>query len=342
MEPDDLRRVLDQVKLAPEREDALLARLLTGERTEKTMMKTRKLSGLAAVAAAVALLVTCAFAAVATGLDQRIVNYFGASAEQEELLSSAAVPVDLEVTDNGSTLQIRQVIADRWSAVILMDFTAPEGTVLDGDYYTLGDTVKATAPDGTGMNSRSSGWELLEDNDPEDNHISLLFTIRSTKGDFNFLGAKLSLSFEGLYPDNTGTELLATGRWKCSLTLPTEDPGTYCVLDTPIEIGGHSVTLTSVYLSPISLVFELGEGSDDLQEVGELIHNTDDLQKDMALAAADSREIKIGDFNFLHTTYKTDLQTEDQGRYCFRLAEITDPAEVTSVTLFGQTFSLVD
>jgi len=345
MEPDRLRRIFDQVKLAPEREDALLNRLLAGERTENTMMKTRKLPGLAAAAAAAALLVTCAFAAVTTGLDRRMINYFGAAPEQEALLSSAAVPVNKEMKDCGSTLQVRQVITDRWSTAILMDFTAPADTVLNRDYYVLGDTVKATASDGTEISSWSSGWELLGDGNPEDNHISLLFTLRSTQGDFNFLGAKLSLSFDGLYQDNIKTQPAAFGRWKCKLTLPAEDSGAYYTLDTPIQIGGHGVTLDCVYLSPISFVFELGEGSEDLEEVGNLIHNKDkwdDLQEDMALTAADSREIKVGPYNFLHTTYKTDLQPEDHGRYCFRLAEITDPAEVISVTLFGQTFSLKD
>lgn len=344
MKPDDLCRILDQVRLAPEREDALLARLLTGERTEKTMMKTKRIPRLTAVAAtvaaAVALLVTCAFAAVATGLDQRIISYFGATLEQETLLSSSAVPVDIKVTDSGSTLQVRQVIADRYSAVILMDFTAPEGTVLDGDYYILGDTVgivEAIAPDGTKMSGQNSRWDLLEDEDPEDNHISLLFTLQSINGDFDFLGAELSLSFEGLYNDNTKTELLAAGRWECKLTLPTEDPGSCYTPNQPIDIGGRSVTLASVYLSPITFAFDLENGDSGLDTAAEFLNNADGLREGMVLTAADGREIEVGAYCFLSTSY-----TQGQGRYCFRLAEITDPAEVTSVTLFSQTVSLAD
>ncbi len=337
---DELRRIFDQVELSPEREDALLTRLLTGERRPR--MKGKKLSKLAAAAAAAAVLVTCAFAAVATGLDRRVVNYFGAGEEQEALLSTAAVPVDIEVEDSGSTLQVRQVIADRWSAAILIDFTAPAGTVLDGDYYALGDAVEAAAPDGTRLDSLSCGWELLEDEDPADGHISLLFTLYAVKGDFSFLGSELSLRFEGLYHDQAGTRPAVSGRWSCGLTLPAEDPGICRDLDAPIDIDGHSVMLTRVYLSPISLVYELGEDGDDLKSVERSVQDADELRRSIALTTADGRTVGAGESYSLLTTYKTDLQAEDRGHYYFRLAEITDPAEVVSIALFGQTFSLTE
>lgn len=48
----------------------------------------------AVLAAVIALLCCTAAAAAALGLDQRLVEYFGATAEQEELLSTAAVPME--------------------------------------------------------------------------------------------------------------------------------------------------------------------------------------------------------------------------------------------------------
>ena len=41
-------------------------------------------------------------------------------------------------SDEGATLHVRQVVADRYSVVVLMDFTAPEGVALTEDYYVLG------------------------------------------------------------------------------------------------------------------------------------------------------------------------------------------------------------
>ena len=138
-----------------------------------------------------------------------------------------------------------------------MDFTAPEGVALTEDYYVLGGGVKATAPDGRKMSGWGSGFALLADEAPEDNRITLLFTVHTLDDSFNLLGARLLLDFEGLYDSNVDGKLLAEGRWKCTVTLPTEDPGRYVTPEAPIEIGENEVTLTSLYLSPISLAWEL-------------------------------------------------------------------------------------
>ena len=148
---EELRRVLDQVKPSREREEAMLERLLTDERTGYPMKKRHLSPRLAAAMAAAALMLTTGAFAAVTGLDGRLLDYFGGSGEQEELLSATAMVVGKELTDQGSTLHVRQVVADRYSAVVLMDFTAPEGTALDGDYYALGKEISATAPDGGRM-----------------------------------------------------------------------------------------------------------------------------------------------------------------------------------------------
>ncbi|RAY93089.1 hypothetical protein DK853_55035, partial [Klebsiella oxytoca] len=44
-----------------------------------------------------------------------------------------AVPVDVTAEDNGATLHVTQVLMDRYNIMIVADFTAPEGTVLDMD-----------------------------------------------------------------------------------------------------------------------------------------------------------------------------------------------------------------
>ncbi len=342
MEYKELHRILDQVTPSRDREEAMLRRLLQEERTANNMKTGRRAPKVAAAGLAAAMvLTTCAFAVV-TGLDRRLLSYFGAGPEQEELLSSAAMVVDKELTDQGTTLHVRQVVADRYSALVLMDLTAPEGTVLDGDYYSLGKSVKATAPDGSKMDGWGTGWELLEDEDPTDNHISLLLNVNTIDGDFNFLGAKLTLDFEGLYDSNVDGKLLAEGRWKCTVTLPTEDPGRYVTPNTPIEVGGNRVTLASLYVSPLSFAWELGEGEDDLESMDSTaLHGTrEDWPERAFLTLEDGRTVPVGEFHFLLTTYKTDCQEADRGRYCFRLSEIIDPAEAASVSLFGQSFAL--
>ena len=341
MEYKELNRTLDQVKPSRQQEETMLEDLLQEERTENNMKTGRRLPQMAVAALVAAMLfTTCAVAGVA-GLDRRLLQYFGAGPDQEELFSPAAVVVDKELKDRGTTLHLRQVLADRYSAVVLIDLTAPEGTVLDGDYYVLGDKVKATAPDGTKMSAWGTGWTLLEDEDPADNHISLLLTVHTLDESFNFLGAKLSLDFEGLYSDNLEETCLAEGRWKCTVTLPDEDPGRYVALEAPIEVGGNQVTVKSVYVSPASLAWELGEGQEDLESMDtSALHGRKDWQETVFLTTTEGDTLLVGESNFLLTQYKTDLREEDRGCYCFRLDTITDPAEVASITLFGQTFSL--
>ena len=162
MEYEQLNHVLDQVRPSRQQEEAMLKRLLGEERMEHKMKRGRNLPKLAAAALVAVLAVTSALAVV-TGLDRRLLNYFGAEPGQEELFSPGAVVVDKTLTDQGTTLHIGQVVADRYSALVLLDLTAPAGTVLDGDYYVLGDSIRATAPDGTKMSGWGTGWSLLED-----------------------------------------------------------------------------------------------------------------------------------------------------------------------------------
>lgn len=338
---EELKRVLDQVRPPRQREEAMLERLLTDERTGYPMKKRHLTPRLAALAAAAAILLTTGAYAVVTGLDGRLLGYFGGTPEQEELLSATAMVVDKELTDQGSTLHVRQVVADRYSAAVLMDFTAPEGTALDGDYYALGKEISATAPDGTRMSAWGSGFTLLADGDPEDGHITLLLTVHTLDDSFNFLGARLSLDFEGLYGDTTTKNQITPGRWKCTVTLPKEDPGRYVTPDAPMEVGGSRVTLASLYVSPISLAWELGEGEDDLEFIGRTaFHDREDWPEQVFLTLAEGETLPVGEPNFLVTHYKTDLRREDQGRYCFRLPGIIDPAEVTAVTIFGAEFPM--
>ena len=339
---EDLDRVLDQVRPTPVQEEAMLSALLMEERTETRMKTGKKLSRFAAVAAAAALMATtCAFAVV-TGLDQRLLGYFGGTPEQEALLSPAAVAMDKEIKDQGSTLHVRQVIADRYSAVFLMDFTAPEGTALDGDYYSLGNShIRGRTADGAELSSWGSGWTLLEDEDPGDNRITLLYRVDFIDGDGNALGTTLTLDFTGLYDNNLDENCLVQGNWRFKVTLPEADPGRYVTPEAPIEIGENEVTLTSLYLSPISLAWELGEGEDDLESLDHsALHGREDWPELITLTMDDGRKLSPGEIKFMITEYKTDLLERDRGRYCLELRSIIDPAEAISVTIFGQSFDL--
>lgn len=88
------------------------------------------------------------------------------------------------------------------------------------------------------MNTYGIGWEVLPSSteDETGRHATILMTIHSLKGEFNFIGAKVKLTLDGLYRDNCLEELVVPGRWSCTFTLPETDPGRLCTVNEPIEI----------------------------------------------------------------------------------------------------------
>lgn len=303
--------------------------------THKTKRRGR-LRTTAVLAAVIAILCCMAAAAAALGLDQRLVEYFGATAEQEELLSTAAVPMNIVKRDSGAVMRIEQVIADRYCAAVLIDFTAPEGTVLDQDYYAFDRSVSATSRDGVKMNTYGIGWEVLPSSteDETGRHATILMTIHSLKGEFNFIGAKVKLTLDGLYRDNCLEELVVPGRWSCTFTLPETDPGRLCTVNEPIEIEGKNAVLTTLYVSPLSLTCEIKQGTDDLKKTVEPIYS-DDGKESIApeVTLQNGETVGAADWLFLITNY-----ADKRGRYCFQMDEILDPETVSNVTVFGETF----
>lgn len=305
--------------------------------THKTKRRGR-LRTTAVLAAVIAILCCMAAAAAALGLDQRLAEYFGATAEQEELLSTVAVPMNIVKRDSGAVMRIEQVIADRYCAAVLIDFTAPDGTVLDQDYYAFDRNVSATSRDGVEMETYGIGWEVLPSSteDETGRHVAILMTIHSLKGEFNFIGAKVKLTLDGLYRDNFLEELVVPGRWSCTFTLPETDPGRLCTVNEPIEIEGKNAVLTTLYVSPLSLTCEIKQGTDDLKETVEPIYS-DDGKESIApeVTLQNGETVGAADWLFLITNY-----VDKRGRYCFRMDEILDPETVSSVSVFGETFSI--
>ena len=305
--------------------------------THKTKRRGR-LRTTAVLAAVIAILCCMAAAAAALGLDQRLTEYFGATAEQEELLSTAAVPMNIVKRDSGAVMRIEQVIADRYCAAVLIDFTAPDGTVLDQDYYAFDRSVSATSRDGVEMDTYGIGWEVLPSSteDETGRHATILMTIHSLKGEFNFIGAKVKLTLNGLYRDNCLEELVVPGRWSCTFTMPETDPGRLCTVNEPIEIEGKNAVLTTLYISPLSLTCEIKKGTDDLKETVEPIYSDDGKESIAPEVTLQSGEtIGAADWLFLITNY-----ADKRGRYCFQMDEILDPETVSSVAVFGEMFSV--
>lgn len=127
MDQRKLNQMFELLAPTPEQTQNGLNRLLH-ERMDHPMKKLKKMTAISIAAAL--MLVTCA-AAVMTGIDQRLIDFLGGGEQAQELLASGAQPVDVTSEDNGASLHVTQVLMDRYTILILSDFTAPEGTVLD-------------------------------------------------------------------------------------------------------------------------------------------------------------------------------------------------------------------
>lgn len=266
MERRDLNRMFDALAPTAEQEQAVLDRLLQTERKVRPMKKLKKLT---VVAIAAALMVISCAAAVVTGLDQRLLDYFGASPEQAELLVPGAMAVDVTVEDNGATLHVTQALMDRYNIMILADFTAPEGTVLDRDDYIF-DAPMGVVPDLLNRAGEpvelESGWgyqiKVLDDGAPQDNHLSLLFCIELSEGvqsDWDIGGISLCNGDLVRYGAEPWDKIaVCSGDWSCEVPFTQQDMGRSIQPNQAVgDLDGIGITLTELYLSPMTLRLQL-------------------------------------------------------------------------------------
>lgn len=318
-------------------------------------------------AAAAALLVTGAAAAVVVPrLDRGFLDYLdvepedtGAVVEAENLLLPGAMALDITKEDNGATLHAVQILRDRDAVMILMDFTAPEGTSLYlGEPDPPGSsTFKGFANgsycavdflDGAGESIGKDGlvafynWEMLEDDDPTDNHVSLMFTLSPQMGEEASVWDAASLRVPAVDlayydPEQRSEVAVYSGDWSFEVPLPRQDIGWVMQVDQAIgELDGAVMTAGELYLSPMTFELRLSrKGGLDfgapLDEQGEAAYGRwmsigNNVQR-LTLTTKDGEAIPLelgsggGGIGF------------DEKVIVHRLSEITDPAKFQGGTL---------
>lgn len=342
MELHELDRTFEQFSPTPEQERAMLDRLLNGERKDTPVKKRKKVT---VVFAAAALLLACAFT-VAAGLDQRLLNYLEVEPEKAYLLSDAAVQVEESHTyANGWTLDVVQTFADRYSALILVDVTAPEGTDLSGERQALDGNVWVVDWDG-----QRGGWEygfrVLEEENAAGNCQSYLLSVYPCAGSDSLLGAEVEFTPEQFryLKDGAWEEVdLTEEEWTFLLTFSDEDVGLSFDVERPILVDGFGLTLEGLYLSPISFSLELDEGTASLEDTQLNLNSfMRDWNENVILHTSSGEEIKVNGFYQASLSYKSDRSDREYGRICYALEQVIQPEEIVSVTLCGQTFFLND
>ena len=341
MDPRELNHLFEQMSPAPDQEEAMFARLQAPEKAVKNPSRRWKKSVFVLTAAA-AMALACAAAAF-SALDPRLLSFFQRTPQDTELLGAGVVAVDQSHTyENGWTISVRQALADRYSVTALVEVTAPEGTALDQAEYLL-DLDSDLLPeleDRDGIGGFRYGSTMLEDEDPADNHITLLWDRSPT----SYLKAETE-PFTGRTAVLTPLRLTAWDTvqnleidftqepWTCTVDLPEEDSGTEISVRQAVLVGEDKMEVTQLYLSPISCALTLQGEEHDSRMWGPV--GLSSLMEETSLTLADGSTLPMS--RLLNLTYNSDA---GQAEAVFQLERITDPEQVASVNVFGETIPI--
>ncbi|OAB35696.1 hypothetical protein PMSD_11850 [Paenibacillus macquariensis subsp. defensor] len=218
-------------------------------------------------------LTTTAFAAVYTGLDKAFLKFLNpVNNEQAEYLSNGAYVVDKTVQNENGSLTIKQVIGDSNLTYFLMDFTAPEGTVLNAARYRFADTMITSD-----QNFTSTGFKVLDDGNPLDNKISLVMIIMTNNSiagqtvDFKLHDLEAADPLPGIF------KTVIPGSWETRFKLDFKEYSTLYQIDQSIKMFGYGAVLKTISVSPISITLkiessslkEINKAAGGLKEIGE-------------------------------------------------------------------------
>lgn len=213
------------------------------------------------------LFTTTSFAAAYLGLDIKLLNFLNpANEEQAEHLASGAYVIDKQVKNKNGILEVKQVIGDSNLTYILIDFTAPEGVVLNADRYRFDCSVDVD----TYNDSYGIGFTKLEDENPEDNKISMIMELQTEK---SLQGGTLKLQMKALeaaaflpktFQEATTIDeeeitfkTVLQGNWGTSFKLDFKDSSKTYTPNSKMTVYGYEATLQSISISPISVTVKM-------------------------------------------------------------------------------------
>ena len=184
------RTELDRVRLTEESRKALLESLSRRQPGVSRTMRKRplKIQHIAAVAAAVCVLSMLSVAAVAQVMGEPTLgNAF--TGDQAGYDQSSGV-VGRSVERDGWTISITDCVGDNFQAFLGVAVEAPEGAVLDAEYYEIYADNEYHAE-----SSYTEGgfFYSLPDGDPTDNKIHMIYDWYTTGGEANHVTMRLKL-----------------------------------------------------------------------------------------------------------------------------------------------------
>lgn len=273
----NINRLFEALTPKTEQKEKMFHNILAQSQSENTTHRgfapVKRLKSVVLAAVLMVCLTTTAYAAVYMGLDEAFLKFLSpANHEQVQYLSNGAYVVDKQVVNEKGTLTIKQVIGDSSLTYILMDFTAPEGTELNAARYRF----KYPEID-TDQHYYGTGFEVLEDGNPNDNKISLVMSIMTKN---SIAGQPAHFIFNDLQaadPFLGEFETVIPGAWETDVKLDFKEYSNVYKIDQTITMFGYKAVLKTVSVSPISISLkiesnsleEINEAAGKLKEIGE-------------------------------------------------------------------------
>lgn len=277
MSDKDINRLFAALTPQSEQKEKMLHNILVQSQNENTRNKgfapVKRLRFAILVPVLLVCLTTTAFAAAYMGLDESFLKFLNpVNHEQAQYLSNGAYVVDKQVVKEEGTLTIKQVIGDGNLTYLLMDFTAPEGTVLNAARYRF-EHPEIHA----GQNYYSTEFKALDDENPNDNKISLVLSIMTENSiagqtaHFKFKDLQAADPFPGIF------ETIIPGTWEADFKLDFKEYSTLYTVDQNITMFGYQAVLKTISVSPISIsvkiesssLKEIDDAADKLKKIGE-------------------------------------------------------------------------
>ena len=254
-----VNRISEILEPTEEQRERMFSNILERHRNESAQKRDftpmKRLKPALAAVMVFCLITTTAFAASYWGLDIKFLNFLNPSSnEQAEYLANGAYVVDKQVKNKNGTLNIKQVIGDSNVTFILMDFTAPEGTILNKPHYSFENMYIDT--DGY-PGFYGYGIISLEDENINDNKISMIMRIETST---SLTGKKIHLKFTDLQGADTKPGEFTTavsGKWGARFKLNFKSYSTTYQLDKSVTIYDYEAIFKTVSISPISVTLHL-------------------------------------------------------------------------------------
>ena len=245
-----------------------------------------------------------------------------------------------------------------YSAAILVDVTAPEGVVLDGDSYSLEYWWEETG-DPWPLRMGGGRPDYLPDGNSADGKVSFLITADCHEDPASLLGLETKFYPYRLteYDYSEGVEEtfdFVGGHWTTDLTITLSEQASGFVqsVGQPLTVEGEEVLLDSVYLSPIAAFYGIRRSGDDpfSDSIWEVMISSNDASPVLTTQSGETvrmaeqvygravGETETVSYGMFERTYA--LPGCTFARVGYRPERVFDPAEIASITIFGRTFHL--